>query len=131
MALRILVIEDNQDNFDLMRYLLAAAGHQVIEARDGVTGLARAVADRPDLIVCDIQLPGLDGYEIARRLRGDADLDLIPLVAVTALAMVGDREKALASGFDGYIAKPIEPETFARHVESCVPPRQPPPPARA
>jgi CheY-like chemotaxis protein len=122
MPARILVIEDNQANLDLMLYLLRAFGHDVIVARDGHAGLATAATAGPDLIVCDIQLPGADGYQIARRLRADAARPHVPLVAVTALAMVGDQERILAAGFDGYIAKPIEPERFVQDLEAFLDP---------
>ena len=109
---RILVVEDNPINLELMTYLLRAWGHEVRPATDGQAGLDAAHAERPDLIVCDIQMPGLDGYEVVRRLKADADLRRVPALAVTALAMVGDRERAMQAGFDGHIAKPIEPEAF-------------------
>lgn len=113
----ILVIEDHVDNLDLMRYLLGAFGYTALSAEDGVTGIALAESEGPDLILCDIQLPDIDGFEIARRLKRHARLREIPLVAITALAMVGDRERVLAAGFDGYISKPINPETFVDDVE--------------
>ncbi len=109
---RILVIEDNPINLELMSYLLRAWGHEVLQATDGIAGLAAARHDSPDLIICDIQMPGLDGYEVARQLQSDPALRDVPALAVTALAMVGDRERALQAGFDGHIAKPIEPEAF-------------------
>jgi two-component system cell cycle response regulator len=114
----ILIIEDNAANLELMTYLLDAFGHTVRVAYDGAEGLAAIEADPPDVIVCDVQLPKLDGFEVARRLKGNPALSHIPLVAVTALAMVGDRDRILASGFDGYIAKPIEPEQFVHQVEA-------------
>jgi CheY-like chemotaxis protein len=115
---RILVIEDNADNLELMRYLLRAFHHVTISSHNGEGGLLIARGERPDLIVCDIDMPELDGYGVARALKGDPALRLIPLIAVTALAMVGDREKVLAAGFDGYIGKPIDPTTFVRDVET-------------
>lgn len=115
---RILVIEDNPANLQLMAYLLKAFGHQAIETVDGEAGLGEARRQRPDLILCDLQLPGMDGYEVARQLKRDPGLRAIPLVAVTALAMVGDREKVLAAGFDGYLSKPITPETFVGQVDA-------------
>lgn len=108
----ILVVEDNPINLELMTYLLRAWGHEVQQATDGQAGLDAASRERPDLIVCDIQMPGLDGYEVVRRLKADAELQRVPALAVTALAMVGDRERAMQAGFDGHIAKPIEPEAF-------------------
>src|SRR5205807_4245363 len=98
-------------------YLLRAFGQTVLTAEDGQQGLAAARRERPDLIVCDVQLPDIDGFEVARWLKSDPDLRTVPLVAVTALAMVGDRDRVLAAGFDGYLAKPINPETFVRQVE--------------
>jgi two-component system cell cycle response regulator len=115
---RILVIEDNPTNLELMGYLLRAFGHTVVTAIDGEQGLEAVRRESPDLIVCDVQLPKFDGYEVAKRLKAHPALRKIPLIAVTALAMVGDRDKLLAAGFDGYIAKPINPETFVREVET-------------
>ena len=117
MSARILIIEDNPANLDLMSYLLRAFGHYPLLARDGEGGIVVARNERPDLILCDIQLPKMDGFELARRLRADSALSKIPLLAVTALAMVGDRDKILAAGFDGYVPMPIEPETFVTEVE--------------
>lgn len=115
---RILVIEDNPANLDLMTYMLGATGHVALTAGDGRSGLIVARAQNPDLIICDVQLPVLDGIEVARQLKADPDYAQIPLLAVTALAMVGDRERLLRAGFDGYLTKPIEPETFVSQVES-------------
>ncbi len=118
---RVLVIEDNPVNLELMTYILRAWGHEPSSAIDGVTGLEAARRERPDLIVCDIQMPGLDGYEVARRLKADAELRKVPLLAVTALAMVGDRDRALQAGFDGHVAKPIEPEAFMASLAKLLP----------
>jgi CheY-like chemotaxis protein len=117
MLARILVIEDNQTNLDLMLYLLRAFGYTPLAARDGEEALEIARREVPDLIICDVQLPKLDGYDVAKSLKREPVLDAIPLVAVTAFAMVGDRDRMLQAGFDGYIAKPIDPETFVRQVE--------------
>lgn len=114
---RLLVIEDNPANLELMIYLLHAFGHETITAADGVEGLALAEREVVDLIVCDVHLPRLDGYAVAKHMKAHPTLHRIPLVAVTALAMVGDRDKVLAAGFDGYIAKPIDPETFVADVD--------------
>lgn len=103
-----------------MVYLLSACGHEALEAHEGTEGLAKARSERPDLILLDIHMPQMDGYEVARRLRADLQCARIPIVAVTALAMVGDREKILASGFNGYIAKPIEAEMFLSQVNSFI-----------
>jgi two-component system cell cycle response regulator len=124
MAARILVIEDNPANLELMRYLLQAFGHAPLQAGDGIEGLETACRELPDLIICDVQLPRLDGYGVARRLKGDAALLGIPLLAVTAYAMVGDRDKLMTAGFDGYLVKPIVPETFVAQVEGFLPPGQ-------
>ena len=117
----VLIIEDHADNLELMSYLLQAFGYSTVTALDGLAGVERARTEDPDLILCDIQLPGIDGFEVARRLKQDGRLRAIPLVAITALAMVGDRERAMAAGFDGYIAKPINPETFVASVEAFLP----------
>ena len=122
MAARILIAEDNPDNLKLMRYLLCAFGHTILSTIDGEAALEMAGREAPDLIVCDIQMPKLDGYEVARQLKAHPALGAIPLVAVTALAMVGDRDKVMAAGFDGYITKPIGPRTFVGQVEAFLPP---------
>lgn len=113
---RILIIEDNEPLLELMAYLLEAFGHRVAGAADGAAGLEKAFRHRPDLILCDLQLPTLDGYELMQRLKRDPRTRQVPIVAVTALAMLRDRGGALAAGFDGYLAKPIDPETFADAV---------------
>lgn len=121
MSERILMIEDNEQNRYLATFLLEAAGFQVAHAATGPAGIARASAEPFDLILLDIQLPGMDGYEVAAALRRLPDLDGVPIVAVTSYAMVGDREKALASGCTGYIEKPIDPATFAAEVRRHLP----------
>jgi len=123
---RVLVIEDNSANLELMVYLLRAFGHQPTAARDGRDGLDAAEIVTPDLILCDLHMPTLDGYAVARRLKADPRLRQVPLVAVTAYAMVGDRDKVLAAGFDGYIPKPITPETFVQQMEAFLHPSQRP-----
>jgi CheY-like chemotaxis protein len=117
---RILVVEDNPANLALMDYLLRALGYTVLVAKDGDQGVEVAVAERPDLILMDLQLPTMTGFEAARRIRASA-LAPVPLVAVTAFAMVGDRERVLTEGFDGYISKPINPETFVSQIEAFLP----------
>jgi two-component system cell cycle response regulator len=121
MTARILVIEDHPINLELMSYLLHAWGHRTLIAADGDEGLAVAQRERPDLIVCDIQMPGLDGYGVARALKADPELRHIPIIAVTAFAMVGDREKALAAGFDGHVSKPIDPAAFMAVLRPFLP----------
>lgn len=117
MSASILVIEDDPASLELMVYLLGAHGHRTTAAGRGDEGLAAARATAPDLVVCDIQLPGKDGYAIVGELKADAATRAIPVVAVTALAMVGDRERVLAAGFDAYVSKPIDPATFVTQIE--------------
>src|SRR5437899_101970 len=109
MQTRILVIEDNPDNLELMTYLLKQFGYTILTAMDGEEGLAAVKQEMPDLIICDIQLPKLTGYEIVKQIKSDDKLKEIPLIAVTAYSMVGDRNKIFTAGFDGYIPKPIDP----------------------
>jgi len=108
---RILVVEDQEDNRRILRDLLTSANFEVIEAADGETGLAAAAAHRPDPILMDIQLPGLDGYEATRR---DAVLRAIPIIAVTSYGLAGDADKAHAAGCDDYISKPYSPDSCWR-----------------
>lgn len=117
---RILVIEDNPQNLELMCYLLRAFGHTVLAARNGAEGIEMSRREMLDAIICDVHLPGVDGYEVARHLKKHPVLRQIPLIAVTALAMVGDREKLLSAGFDGYIDKPIDPERFVKQIEAFI-----------
>jgi CheY-like chemotaxis protein len=130
---KVLVVEDQDENLDLMVYLLTAFGHEALVARDGEEGLAVAALARPDLVVMDLQMPVMDGYEAAARLKSDPDLAWIPLVAVTAYAMVGDQERILQRGFDGYLTKPIDPEAFVSELERYLasrPPASAQPPGR-
>jgi len=112
----ILVIEDNEQNLYLMRFLLEKNGFTVIEATDGISGVELAKKEEPDLILLDIQLPRMDGYSVAREIKNNAVLNKTPIVAVTSYAMAGDRERAIASGADGYIEKPIDPEKFIEQI---------------
>ena len=123
MNARILIIEDNEQNLYMLTFLLEERGHEVIPAMSGPLGLELAAKVNPDLILLDIQLPGMDGYAVAESLKGNPELNSIPVVAVTSYAMVGDREKVLAAGAEGYIEKPINPDTFVEEVESflCLP----------
>lgn len=109
MTKRILVVEDHEDNRQILRVLLGSAGYQMIEAHDGETALTTVVYERPDLILMDIQLPGLDGYEVTRRIKADPTLREIPIVAVTSYALSGDEDKARAAGCSAYVAKPYRP----------------------
>jgi CheY-like chemotaxis protein len=113
----ILIIEDNEQNLYMLTFLLEKHGYRVIQARSGREGIEMACREKPDLILLDIQLPEMDGYEVARRLRKKAGCETLPIVAVTSYAMVGDRERILAAGCDGYIEKPIDPGTFVEQVE--------------
>jgi two-component system cell cycle response regulator DivK len=112
----ILMIEDNEQNRYLATFLLQKQGYRVVSAPDGQIGIDAARHLLPDLILLDIQLPGMDGYAVARALREIQDLRTTPIIAVTSYAMVGDREKCLAAGCNGYIEKPINPETFAAEI---------------
>ena len=120
MPPQILLVEDNEANRYLARYLLENAGYQVricINASEAFLALDQF---RPDLILLDIQLPDMDGYEIARRLKARPELARVPLVAVTSFAMVGDREKAVQCGFKCYIEKPINHQTFVTQISNCL-----------
>lgn len=117
MKTRILLIEDNDQNRYMATFLLEKHGYEVVPAVDGPTGIELAARVRPSLILLDIQLPRMDGYAVARELRRNPALCGIPIVAVTSYAMMGDREKALTAGCDGYMEKPIDPETFVSDIE--------------
>jgi CheY-like chemotaxis protein len=113
---KILIVEDVEANRDLLVQLLEDR-YQLVEASNGPRGLELALGERPDLVLLDISLPGMDGYEVARRLRADPALGRIPLIAVTAHAMTGDQERVFAGGFDDYIAKPIDEDELWAKVE--------------
>ncbi len=117
MNKKILYIEDNEQNLYLVTYILQKNGYEVLSARDGRQGIEAASRELPALILLDIQLPGMDGYAVAQKLREDRALAGTPIVAVTSYAMVGDRERALGAGCTGYIEKPINPETFLSQIE--------------
>ncbi len=120
MSKRILVVEDQEDNRQILRDLLASAGFDMVEANDGEAALAAARTEAPDLILMDIQLPLLDGYEATRRIKAQPDLRHIPIVVVTSYALSGDEEKARAAGCDAYVAKPYSArkllETIKRYL---------------
>lgn len=123
----ILVIEDDDASRQLVTYLLEAAGHRVLAAENGAVGVRIALAESPDIILCDLQMPVMNGYEVARSLRTSMLWRVVPLVAVTAFSMPGDREKALDVGFNDHLSKPITPETFVQQVEAFLgPPFSPP-----
>ena len=109
MTRRILVVEDHEDNRQILRDLLANAGYEMIEAENGEQGLMAAAKYRPDLILMDIQLPILDGYQATRRLKADPALKAIPIIVITSYALSGDDEKAFAAGCDAYVSKPYDP----------------------
>jgi len=112
----VLLIEDNEQNLYLMRFLLEKNGFIVADARSGRQGLTEAARLRPDIILLDIQLPEMDGHSVARELRKQEGQRETPIVVVTSYAMLGDREKAIASGANGYLEKPINPDTFVEQV---------------
>lgn len=118
---RILVVDDNASNLDLILYLLRAFGHDAQGAVDGLAGLEAARSGSFDLVLSDILMPHVDGLELLRQLRADPRLTGCSVVAVTASAMVGDRENLMKLGFNGYIAKPIDPEKFIEQVDSYLP----------
>lgn len=122
MKPKVLVIEDNEQNLYLVTFLLERHGLEIIPARTGPQGVALAAHDRPDLILLDIQLPGMDGYEVARQLKLIPSLAGVPIVAVTSYAMEGDRSRGMAAGCVGYIEKPINPETFVEEIRPFLPP---------
>jgi two-component system, cell cycle response regulator DivK len=116
MGQTVLLIEDNAQNRYLTTYLLEQHGYHVVSAADGPTGIIDALRLLPDLILLDIQLPGMDGYAVATALRARHELAGTPIIAVTSYAMVGDREKSIESGCNGYIEKPINPDTFVAQI---------------
>ena len=121
MAETILVIEDHEDNRRIMRDLLASSGYEVIEAASGEEGVTRAETYRPDLILLDIQLPGIDGYEVTRRIKTNPDLQKIPIIAVTSYALSGDDVKAFEAGCNAYVAKPFSPRKLLARIREYLP----------
>jgi len=134
--MKILYVEDNEDNVYVVQQRLVRAGYTVLVAPDGERGLAVTAAERPDLILMDLSLPGLDGWEVTRRLKSAASTRHIPIIALTAHAMSGDREKALAAGCDDYDSKPVDFARLRAKIEALLGTRQPggsggpPPPAQ-
>ena len=120
MSATVLVVEDNALNLKLVRDVLGHAGYRVLEAGDAERGLTLAREERPDLILMDIQLPGIDGVEALRRLRSDHSTSSIPVVALTALAMKEDRERFMTAGFDGYLEKPLSVPSLAGQVSELI-----------
>ena len=114
----VLIIEDNEKNLYLLKFLIEKLGHRVVDARDGQSGVEQAVAEKPDVILMDIQLPIMDGYETTRHIRLIDEFKETPIIAITSYAMVGDREKTLAAGCTDYIEKPIQPEDFMKRIQT-------------
>jgi two-component system, cell cycle response regulator DivK len=114
---RILLVEDVEDNRQLVRDLIASAGYELIEAHDGQSGVLKAARCKPDLILMDIQLPVMDGYEAARRIKAIPELRATPIIAVTSYALSGDEAKARDAGCDGYVAKPFSPRLLLAKIE--------------
>jgi CheY-like chemotaxis protein len=117
MKRKILIIEDNEQNMYLMTFLLESHGFVVVKAFNGKEGIRVAAETKPDIILLDIQLPELSGYEVAEELKKDRTLSSVPIIAVTSYAMAGDKERILAAGATGYIEKPINPETFISQLQ--------------
>ena len=117
MAARILVVEDDEDNRRIVVKVLTTAGHRTLEAPDGQTAITLARQEHPDLIIMDLALPGMDGWEASRRLKADPKTADIPIIALTAFAMRGDEERAREAGCDGYLSKPCRPQTIRDAVQ--------------
>jgi len=120
MKKKVLVVEDTPDNRRIIRLLLERAGYEIVEAVNGALGIEMARSERPDLILMDIQLPVIDGYEATRRLKADPELKHIPVIAVTSYALAGDEAKTKAAGCDGYVAKPFSPKELLRLVQQFI-----------
>ncbi len=121
MSKRILAIEDHEENRRILRLLLGSAGYEMIEAVTGEDGVAMAEKEHPDLILMDIQLPGLDGYEATRRIKGNPALRDIPIIVVTSYALSGDDVKAFEAGCDAYVTKPFVPRELLAKIREYVP----------
>ena len=121
MSKRILVVEDHEDNRQILRDLLGNAGYDMVEAETGEAGLAAAAAQRPDLILMDIQLPAISGLEVTRWLKEDTELAAIPVIAITAFAMKGDEVKAREAGCDAYVTKPYSPRQLLAKIREYLP----------
>jgi two-component system, cell cycle response regulator DivK len=116
MSRRVLVIEDQEDNRRIIRDLLTSAGYEMIEAADGEEGVRQAEANRPDLILMDIDLPGMNGYEATRRIKANPVLHGVPIIAVTSYALSGDDQKAFEAGCDAYVTKPFSPRALLAKI---------------
>jgi CheY-like chemotaxis protein len=115
---KVLVVDDNDDSRDLVVKVLKNKGYHMVEAVDGEDALEKAESENPDIILLDISIPKLDGYEVTRRLKSRERFKNIPIIALTAHAMKGDREKALQAGYDGYISKPISVHELPEQIKS-------------
>ena len=120
MSKKILVVEDTEDNRQILRDLLGMAGYDMVEAHDGAEGVAKAAEHRPDLILMDIQMPVMDGYEATRRIKANPELKAIPIIAVTSYALSGDEQKTRDAGCDAYIAKPYSPRQMLAKVREIL-----------
>jgi len=120
MSKRILVVDDNEDNRRILRDLLTAARMDVVEAKSGEDAVARAEAESFDLVLMDIQLPGIDGYEATRRIKAMPASAAVPIIAVTSYALSGDEAKARAAGCDGYVSKPFSPRALLAKVRESL-----------
>ncbi len=123
MKQKTLIIEDNKQNMYMLSFLLENNNYDVIQSFSGADGIIQAVKAKPDIILLDIQLPGMDGYEVARKLKEYNELESTPIIAVTSYAMPGDREKIMEAGATGYIEKPVNPDTFISEMEAFLPPQ--------
>ena len=121
MTQRILVVEDQEDNRRIVRDLLSASGYQLVEATTGEEGLKLAASEKPDLILMDIQLPGMDGYEVTRRIKANPQLNHIPIIVVTSYALSGDDKKAFDAGCNGYVTKPFSPRVLLAKIREFLP----------
>ena len=121
MKKRILVVEDQDDNRQIIRDLLSAKGYELIEATTGEEGLNLATTGKPDLILMDIQLPGMDGYEVTRRIKAKPELKHIPIIVVTSYALSGDDKKAFDAGCNGYVTKPFSPRVLLAKIREFLP----------
>jgi two-component system, cell cycle response regulator DivK len=119
--MKILYVEDNEDNIYMLKSRLSRAGYSVIIATDGAQGVALAVSERPDLVLMDLSLPVLDGWEAARRIKAAPETSRIPIIALTAHAMPGDQEKALAAGCDDFDTKPVEMPRLLGKIRALAP----------
>lgn len=120
MSKRVLVVEDQEDNMQIMNDMLSSAGYEVIKAVTGYEGVAMAESENPDLILMDVMLPGLDGYEATRRIKANAALRRIPVIAVTSYAMDGEESKAAEAGCDAYFSKPVSPRALLAKVHEFI-----------